>query len=75
MPGPHQQQCRRNVRLCCQKRQQCRTSFALKFRPFDNIERCFDNVASVDRALVAQQNTMLHMINKQSPCDRFCDTR
>jgi len=44
-PRPHQQQCRSNVRLCCQKRQQCRTSFALKFRPFDKVERCFDNVA------------------------------
>jgi len=50
-PGPHQQQCRSNIRLCCQKRQQCRTSFALKFRPFDKVERCFDIVASVDRAL------------------------
>jgi len=49
-PGPHQQQCRSNVRLCCQKRQQCRTSFALKFRPFDKVERCFDIVAGVDRA-------------------------
>ena len=51
-PGPHQQQCRSNVRLCCQKRQQCRTRFALKFRPFDKVERCFDIVASVDRDLV-----------------------
>ena len=51
-PRLHQQQCRSNVRLCCQKRQQCRTSFALKFRPFDKVERCFDTVASVDRALV-----------------------
>ena len=50
-PGPHQQQCRSNVRLCCQKRQQCRTSFALKFRPFDKVERCFDIVATVDRVL------------------------
>ena len=25
--------------------------FALKFRPFDKVERCFDIVASVDRAL------------------------
>jgi len=50
-PGLHKQQCRSNVRLCCQKRQQCRTSFALKFRPFDKVEHCFDNVASVDRAL------------------------
>jgi len=46
-PGPHQQQCRSNVRRCCQKRQQCRTSFALKFRPFDKVECCFDNVATV----------------------------
>jgi len=30
----------------------CRTSFALKFRPFDKVERCFDIVASVDRALL-----------------------
>ena len=54
-PGPHQQQCRSNVRLCCPKRQQRRTSFALKFRPFDKLdkveccfdelERCFDIVA------------------------------
>ena len=43
-PSPHQQQCRSNIRLCCQKRQQCRTSFALKFRPFDKLERCFDIV-------------------------------
>ena len=48
-PRPHQQQCRSNVRLCCQKRQQCRTSFALKFRHFDKVERCFDIVASVGR--------------------------
>jgi len=34
------------------KRQQYRTNFALKFRPFDKVERCFDIVASVDRALV-----------------------
>ena len=50
------QQCRSNVRIvrhCCQKRQQCRTSFALKFRPFDKVERCFDIVAGVDRALLA----------------------
>jgi len=25
--------------------EQCRTSFALKFRPFDKVERCFDTVA------------------------------
>ena len=25
--------------------------FCLKFRPFDKVERCFDIVASVDRAL------------------------
>ena len=37
-------QCRMLLRHCCQKRQQCRTSFALKFRPFDKVERCFDNV-------------------------------
>ena len=50
-PRQHQQQCRSNVRLCGQKQQQCRTSFALKFRLFDKVERCFDIVASVDRAL------------------------
>jgi len=44
-PGPHQQQCRSNVRLCRQKRQQCRASFALKFCPLDKVERCFDSVA------------------------------
>jgi len=56
-PRPHQQQYRSNVRLCCQKRQQCRTSFALKFRAFDKVENCFDKVeccfdvvAGVDRA-------------------------
>ena len=27
-PRPHQQQCRSNVRLCCQKWQQCQTSFS-----------------------------------------------
>ena len=36
--------------IVAKKRQQCRTSFALKFRPFDKVERCFDIVASVDRA-------------------------
>jgi len=43
----------------CQLLQQCRTSFALKFRPFDKVECCFDKVkccfdivAGVDRALV-----------------------
>ena len=46
-PRPHQQQCRSNVRLCCQKRQQCRT---LKLRPLDKVECCFDIVACVDRA-------------------------
>jgi len=30
-PRPHQQQCRRNVRLCCQTRQQCRTSIPKNF--------------------------------------------
>ena len=50
-PSPHQQQCRSNVRLCCQKRQQCRTSYMLKFRPFDKVECCFDIVAGVDRAM------------------------
>ena len=55
-PGPHQQQCRSNVRLCCQKRQQCRTSFALKFRPFDKVERCFDNVAQNGNIVEATGN-------------------
>jgi len=32
-------------------------SFALKFRPFDKVERCFDIVASVDRALVLNQSS------------------
>jgi len=51
---------RSNMQLCClllrrrcwcglafkprPKRQQCRTSFALKFRPFDKIQCCFDKV-------------------------------
>ena len=55
-PGPHQQQCRSNVRLCCQKRQQCRTSFALKFRPFDKVERCFDIVAQNGNIVEATGN-------------------
>jgi len=55
-PGPHQQQCRSNVRLCCQKRQQCRTSFALKFRPFDKVERCFDTVAQNGNIVEATGN-------------------
>ena len=36
-PRPHQQQCRSNVRLCCQKRQQCQC--------------CFGIVVGVDRTL------------------------
>jgi len=55
-PGPHQQQCRSNVRLCCQKRQQCRTSFALKLRPFDKVERCFDIVAQNGNIVEATGN-------------------
>jgi len=54
--GPHQQQCRSNVRLCCQKRQQCRTSFALKLRHFDNVERCFDIVAQNSNIVEATGN-------------------
>jgi len=55
-PRPHQQKCRSNVRLCCQKRQQCRTSFALKFRPFDKVERCFDTVAQNGNIVEATGN-------------------
>ena len=55
-PGPHQQQCRSNVRLCCQKRQECRTSFALKFRPFHKVERCFDNVSQNGNIVEATGN-------------------
>ena len=33
-PGPHQQQCRSNVRLCCQKRQQCRCEFCVEILSF-----------------------------------------
>ena len=52
------QQCRSNVRLRCHKGQQCRTSFALKFCPFDKVERCYDIVASVDRALLVWLPTL-----------------
>ena len=55
-PSPHQQQCRSNVRHCCQKRQQCRTSFALKFRPFDKVERCFDIFAQNGNIVEATEN-------------------
>jgi len=57
------QQCWRNVRLCCQKRQQCRTSFALKFRPFDNVERCFDIVAQNCNTVEATGNKVAVFIN------------
>jgi len=50
------QQCRRNVRHCCQKRRQCRTSFALKFRPFDKVEWCFDIVAQNGNIVEATGN-------------------
>ena len=53
------QLCRSNRQQGCQLHRQCRTSFALKVRPFekveccfDKVERCFDIVAGVDRALV-----------------------
>jgi len=59
-PRPHQQQCRSNVRLCCRKRQQCRASFALKFRPFDKVECCFDIVAGVDGALMFVEVVLQH---------------
>jgi len=39
-----------------QKRQQCRTSFALKFRPFDKVERCFDIVAQNGNIVEATGN-------------------
>ena len=77
---PFLQQCRSNVRLCCQKRQQCRTSFVLKFRPFDKVERCFDIVASVDRALpsprplqhcigcVCQNGSISRWLSRRSAC-------
>jgi len=44
-PRPHQQQSRSNIRLCCHKRQQCRTDSIVKFRPFDKADCCFDIVA------------------------------
>jgi len=40
-PGPHQQQCRSNIVESCYKVECC----------FDKVERCFDIVAGVDRAL------------------------
>ena len=42
---PHLQQCRSNVRLCCQKRQQCRTIFPwnfVSFRQSGNKMKMFD---------------------------------
>ena len=44
---PHQQQCRSNVWLCCQKPKTATMSneFIVKFRPFDKVECCFDIVA------------------------------
>jgi len=38
------------------KRQQCRTSFALKFRPFDKVEPCFDIVAQNSNIVEATGN-------------------
>ena len=39
---------------------QCRVSFALKFRPFDKVERCFDIVAGVDGALMFVEVVLQH---------------
>jgi len=38
------------------KRQQCRTSFALKFRPFDKVKRCLDIVAQNGNIVEAKGN-------------------
>jgi len=40
-PRTHQQQCRRNVRLCCQNGNNVERVY-LEFRPFDKV--CFDFV-------------------------------
>ena len=69
-PGPHQQQCRSNVRLCCQKRQQCRTSFALKFRPFDKVERCFNIVAQNGNIVEATGNKVACCFDIVASVDR-----
>jgi len=41
------------------KRQQFRTSFALKFRPFDKVEGCLDIVAGVDRVLLIRPSRVV----------------
>ena len=68
--GPHQQQCRSNVRLWCQKRQQCRTSFALKFRPFDKVERCFDIVTQNGNNVEATGNKVACCFDIVASVDR-----
>ena len=42
--------------MLLRQRQQCRTSFALKFCPFDKVERCFDIVAQNGNIVEATGN-------------------
>jgi len=42
----------------------------LKFRPFDKVERCFDIVASVDRAL-RRLNRRFILAKEAPPGDEF----
>ena len=50
-PGPHQQQCRSNVRLCRKDEISTQNSFDIVAVFGNKVERCFDIVAGVDRAL------------------------
>ena len=49
-PGPHQQQCRSNVRLCQKYEISTQNSFDIVAVFGNKVERCFDIVAGVDRA-------------------------
>jgi len=50
-PGPHQQQCRSNVRLCRKDKILTQNSFDIVAIFGNKVERCFDIVAGVDGAL------------------------
>ena len=52
------------------KRQQCRTSFALKFRPFDKVERCFENVAQNGNIVEATGNKVACCFDIVASVDR-----
>ena len=85
-PRPHQQQCRSNVRLCrssirlcCQKTATMSNEFIVNFRPFHNVECCFDIVAAFGNNVTGfginvERNFVLSTKSKQIKHVQFVST-